>query len=159
VLRNVDEAARRRFNIVPFDKTPAQADRQLEEKLKAEWPAILRWMIEGCADWQANGLVRPESVLRATADYFYDQDIVGVWLEDEAIVELGNPHRYEKAADLFKSWCAYAKAAGEEPGTAKSFAQHLQRRGLVKTSKKIGGKTYRGWLGVSLERPGSTDEF
>ena len=29
------------------------------EKLKAEWPGILRWMIEGCLDWQANGLVRP----------------------------------------------------------------------------------------------------
>ena len=34
-LRNVDEAARRRFNIVPFTQTPPVKDLDLEEKLKA----------------------------------------------------------------------------------------------------------------------------
>ncbi len=37
-LRNVDDAARRRFNLVPFTRKPAVPDRQLETKLKAEWP-------------------------------------------------------------------------------------------------------------------------
>ena len=40
---------------------------QLEEKLKAEWPGILRWMIEGCLDWQTNGLVRPRASRRQHA--------------------------------------------------------------------------------------------
>ena len=30
------------------------------EKLKAEWPGILAWMIEGCLEWQKEGL-RPPS--------------------------------------------------------------------------------------------------
>jgi putative DNA primase/helicase len=47
-LRNVDDAARRRFNIVPFIHKPPAPDRDLEAKLRAEWPGILRWMIEGC---------------------------------------------------------------------------------------------------------------
>ena len=38
LLRNVDDAARRRFNIVPFTVKPDQPDPQLEEKLRAEWP-------------------------------------------------------------------------------------------------------------------------
>ena len=59
VLRNVDDAARRRFNIIPFTHKPAEPDLSLPEKLKAEWPAILRWAIDGCLDWQGNGLVRP----------------------------------------------------------------------------------------------------
>ena len=42
VLRNVDEAARRRFNIIPFVHKPETPDQRLEEKLKAEYPAILR---------------------------------------------------------------------------------------------------------------------
>jgi putative DNA primase/helicase len=70
VLHNVDDAAKRRFNVVPFEYKPATPDRDLEEKLKAEWPAILRWMIEGCLDWRKNGLVRPKVVLEATSEYF-----------------------------------------------------------------------------------------
>jgi putative DNA primase/helicase len=42
-LRSVDEANRRRFNIIPFTNKPTVADKQLFEKLKAEWPGILRW--------------------------------------------------------------------------------------------------------------------
>jgi putative DNA primase/helicase len=74
VLQNVDEAARRRFNIVPFTRKPAKPDRELESKLLGEAPAILRWMIDGCLDWQRNGLVRPASVTEATAAYFDEQD-------------------------------------------------------------------------------------
>jgi putative DNA primase/helicase len=51
VLRNVDDAARRRFSIVPFVHEPASPDPELEAK-QAEWPGILRWMIDGCLDWQ-----------------------------------------------------------------------------------------------------------
>ena len=98
VLRNVDEAARRRFNIVPFEYMPASPDLALEERLKAEWPAILGWMIEGCADWHKNGLLRPERVAAATAAYFGEQDIFGHWLEDECIAEPGNQHRWEPTA-------------------------------------------------------------
>jgi len=59
VLRNVDEAARRRFLIVPFEQKPALPDRELEGKLSAEASGILQWMIEGCLDWQKHGLVSP----------------------------------------------------------------------------------------------------
>src|SRR6185503_4545593 len=45
VLHNVDEAARRRFNVVPFVHKPAKPDRELEQKLLQEAPGILQWMI------------------------------------------------------------------------------------------------------------------
>jgi putative DNA primase/helicase len=45
VLRNVDEANRRRFNTGPFLHTPPQPDRELETKLRAEWPSIFGWII------------------------------------------------------------------------------------------------------------------
>ena len=53
LLRTVDDAQRRRFNLVPFTHKPASPDRELERKLRADWPAILRWAIDGCADWRA----------------------------------------------------------------------------------------------------------
>ena len=66
-MRNIDEAMRRRLNIVPFVLKPVTIDKDLEAKLLAEGPSILQWMIQGCLDWQANGLVRPEVVQSATA--------------------------------------------------------------------------------------------
>ena len=53
-LRSVDEAIRRRFHMIPFTVTipPEERDRGLAEKLKAEWPGVLQWMIEGCLEWQ-----------------------------------------------------------------------------------------------------------
>ena len=60
-LNTVDEAMRRRFNLVPFTVTipPHERDAELGEKLKAEWPQILQWLIDGCAEWQEHGLARP----------------------------------------------------------------------------------------------------
>ena len=64
--RPLDDAMRRRFNLIPFVNKPMVKDSKLKEKLEAEYPAILRWMIDGCLDWQKNGLLRPTSVLGAT---------------------------------------------------------------------------------------------
>ena len=44
-------------------------------------PLILRWMIDGCLDWQKNGLVRPPVVTASTADYFSEQDTLAQWIE------------------------------------------------------------------------------
>jgi len=125
VLRNVDDAARRRFNIVPFDFKPAHPDPALEAKLRAEYPAILRWMIEGCLDWQANGLVRPRAVTDATAEYFEGQDLMAQWLAERCEARVTG-----KAASsaLYRDWSAWAKARGEEPGTSKAFSAAMERR-------------------------------
>jgi putative DNA primase/helicase len=149
-LRNVDEAARRRFNIVPFTRKPDRPDRELEEKLRAEWPGILAWMIEGCLDWQRHGLVRPGIVTAATADYFTEQDLFGQWLDEECDAEPENEYRWSTTTDLFASWSAYAKAAGDEPGTAKSFAPAMRRKGFRPFRKLMA----RGWLGIRLKSHG-----
>jgi len=146
ILRNVDDAARRRFNIVGFTNKPPHPDRELEQKLRPEWPSILRWMIDGCMDWQKNGLIRPASVQTSTADYFDSQDIVRQWLDEACDVEPGNRWKQATAAELFASFSAFAKAAGETPGSQKSFAEVLQNRGLesFRTNRS------RGFKGVRL---------
>jgi putative DNA primase/helicase len=77
-LRNVDEAIRRRFLLVPFTVLipPAERDPKLAEKLKAEWRAILRWMVNGCLQWRRVGLVVPTVVRDATEQYLADQDVM-----------------------------------------------------------------------------------
>jgi putative DNA primase/helicase len=98
VLKNVDDAARRRFLIVPFERKPENPDKELEQKLVAEAPGILSWMIEGCLNWQASGLIKPASVLSATEEYFSDQDLFAHWLAEECDCEPGNMDKCEKSS-------------------------------------------------------------
>ncbi len=148
-LKNVDEAMRRRLRIVPFIHKPAKPDRQLEEKLRAEWPGILRWMIQGCLDWQTLGLTNPLSVAEATETYFAEQDTFSHWLEEECNCHPNNPRTLLKAPQslLFTSWKVFAMNAGEEPGDAKAFKQNMQRRGF----ECYRTKTSRGFKGVELK--------
>jgi putative DNA primase/helicase len=104
-LKGVDNSTRRRFNIVPFDKRPAAPDVELPEKLKAEWPAILRWMVNGCLDWRRNGLGAPEAVTMATNDYFEAQDYFGRWIEDRCNLGWGMDDTPAALLSSFEDWC------------------------------------------------------
>jgi putative DNA primase/helicase len=113
VLRNVDDAARRRFLIVPFERMPEVPDLDLEKKLMAEAPGILRWMIDGCLDWQQSRLSRPATVLAATESYFEEQDVLSQWIAEECDHEPGNPHKWETVAALFEAWREYCSHIGD----------------------------------------------
>lgn len=153
-LRNVDAAARRRFNLVPFTNKPAAKDDELDEKLKSEWPAILRWLIDGCLMWQRDGLAPPASVREATATYFTEQDILGEWMAERCIVDRGNELRQATTTELFASWSAHAKAANEPAGTERSFSQRLEKAGFDRKEKVpgFGGGRSRGFTGIAVRR-------
>ncbi len=155
VLRNVDEAARRRFLIVPFKRKPAHPDTELEQKLISEAPGILQWAIEGCLDWQANGgLVRPASVIAATEEYFSDQDLFKHWLVEECDREPGNMNKSATSSGLFKSWKEFAIAAGHTPGTRQSFGDQMARHGF----RYYRGKMTREYFGIALKPKASFSE-
>jgi P4 family phage/plasmid primase-like protien len=151
VLSNVDDAIRRRFNIIPFVSKPNNPDPHLSAKLAREDGKILQWMIEGCLDWQRHGLVRPSSVQDATADYFDEQDVFGQWLADRCEVDLGNIRLVEVSGKLFADWQQYAAHRGEPAGTQKSFAGSLARRGVRRERKRFRGAPQRLFAGISLK--------
>jgi putative DNA primase/helicase len=135
----VNQAARRRFNIVPFMYKPQVPDKQLEAKLRQEYPAILRWIIEGCLDWQAYGLVRPEIVAATTSEYFEEQEFFGQWVQEKC--ECG-PSKKEAAAKLYESFKELALTNGEDPKSMTAFGSMLSQRGYNK--KKSNGIFYTG---------------
>jgi putative DNA primase/helicase len=145
-LASVDDAVRRRFNIVPFPHKPARPDHELEQKLRSEWPGILRWMIDGCLDWQLGGLVRPQVVMKATDDYFDEQDLLGQWLAACCEVQSGNDRMKSTSTALYASWQGFLKAAGQKPETLKAFSQNLTKRGFEPYRDKHG----RGFKGITL---------
>lgn len=139
ILHNIDQAAQRRFNIVPFTVTPRTPDKDLGTKLIDESPAILQWMINGCLDWLTNGLIRPVSVTVATNAYFSDQDLMAQWLEDCCEVDRGDCRIWDRSADLFDSWTEYVRRAGEPAESKKAFGQSMQRRGFEPCRAPSGG--------------------
>jgi putative DNA primase/helicase len=150
VLSTVDEAARRRFNILPFTHIPAKPDRTLENRLRAEWPGILRWAIEGCLDWQENGLIRPQAVTEATGTYLDAQDVIARWLEDEVEVDPKNPHLFAASDALHAAYSRYALAIGERPRHLRDLAARFRQLGLADEKRRFAGGEKRGWRGLRL---------
>ena len=140
-LRSVDEALRRRFHLIPFTVTipPDERDPDLADKLKAEWPAILAWMIEGCILWQREGLAPPAAVRDATAAYLDAQDGLGAWLEECCEID---PRGFETRTALFSSWNEWAEASGEHVGTRARFLDALEARGFEPA--RTAGRGFRG---------------
>jgi putative DNA primase/helicase len=135
ILRNVDEANKRRINMGPFILKPEKPDRELEQKLLQEAPGILQWMIDGCLDWQRNGLIRPQVVLDATAEYFSEQDSIRQWIEECCDIQCTFS---DTSSNLYKSWAAWAEANGEHAGSNKRFSPALERQGYTKSKTKKG---------------------
>lgn len=155
VLHNVDDAARRRFHILPFVHKPASPDPDLPSKLNAEYPGILNWMIEGCLEWQANGLERPEIVRQATDSYFSDQDLFSQWIEEST--ERKYETTGEPSARLYASWKRWADGQGEMPGSAKAFSERLSSAGYRAVKRVPGHGDKRGFVGIALK--GENDDF
>jgi putative DNA primase/helicase len=144
-LRSVDEAIRRRFHLIPFAVTipTEERDPNLTEKLKAEWPGILSWMVEGCLEWQTEGLGQPQAVINATAAYLEAEDALAAWIDDRC---RRDPNTWEQSSALFDSWAAWAGQAGENPGTMRRFVQTLESRGFVAQRRMHG----RGIIGLQV---------
>jgi P4 family phage/plasmid primase-like protien len=124
-LRSVNTAIRRRMHLIPFTITiPAhEQDKELTTKLRAEWPAILRWCVEGCLEWQAHGLNPPKAVTDATEEYLAEENTIARWIADNC--ELGSG--FTPTRVLFKDWKFWAEEMGAWAGSDKSFSQNLKQ--------------------------------
>jgi putative DNA primase/helicase len=146
-LRNVDEAIRRRLLLVPFIITipENERDKYLADKLKREWPAILRWMTDGCLEWRRDGLMVPKIIRDATDDYLADQDTIGQWCDEWLIPD---PRAFTTSRALFESWKGWCEERNLSAGTETAFVESLADRGYEQDRKKFG----RGFSGISLKR-------
>ena len=144
-LRSVDEAIRRRFHMIPFAVTipPEERDADLTEKLKAEWPGILAWIIDGCLEWQTEGLRPPKAVLEATEAYLSAEDAMATWLDEKCERD---PNAWTSSTQIFGSWSTWATAAGEFVGSQKKLSQKLEDRGFTKRDTNKA----KGFLGLRL---------
>jgi phage/plasmid-associated DNA primase len=147
-LASVDEAIRRRIHFIPFTITipEAERDHELAEKLQAEYPAILAWMIEGCLEWQKQGLNPPTEVTDATNRYLVDEDNIGAWIADRC--DTGK-YCEDVLVTLFASWKTWAEGHNERIGTAKELAKALDTRPDLTRFEQPGTKR-AAWHGLQV---------
>jgi putative DNA primase/helicase len=140
-LRSVDEAIRRLFHLIPFAVTiPAEErDGELTEKLKAEWPGILAWLVAGCLKWQSERLAAPGAVTAATAEYLNSEDAIAAWIDERCERDL---NAWSGSSALFASWASWATKAGEALGSQRKFSQKLVERKFSKHRTNAGEGFY-----------------
>jgi putative DNA primase/helicase len=145
-FKGVDEAIRRRVLLVPFLQNipKEERDKDLPEKLRAEWPAILRWLIDGCLAWQREGLDPPRSVREASEDYLNAEDVLAQWLEERCV--LGPKVGFTRTGALYADWRRWCERGGLPVGSVKAFSQRLSERGHARDRRSDAS----GFVGLGL---------
>lgn len=141
-VRNNDEAIWRRIKLIPFTVTIPEQEQNhnLLDELRDEFPGILNWAVQGCLEWQKNGIQYPDEVRRATAEYRADSDVIGQFINDCCIQ---GPDASAPLKDIFAAYLVWAEANKERNDiTNNSFSRRLEERGLQKKKESAGAKFY-----------------
>jgi putative DNA primase/helicase len=163
-IHGVDHGMWRRIRLIPFEvKIPTERQvKNLGAKLLAtEGSGILRWAIDGCAQWLKGGLPTPSIVTQATEDYKHESDILRDFI-DMCCVTARNTDRgtelHVEAGQLYKTYLAWCEDSGEQPMKQRSFGVGLRERGYKAANKYIAGTTRRTYVGLALLAGGSSLE-
>jgi putative DNA primase/helicase len=147
-INGTDEGIWRRLRLVPFTVSiPAdEQDRHLLAKLQTELPGILNWALEGCREWQRDGLKPPAIITDAVRAYREESDTLGRFIDEQCNVQ---KLAQVKSSALFKRYQQFCEEAAERRIPAKDFPAEMQRRGFKWKRTKAGGL----FEGVELNVP------
>jgi len=120
--------------------------------LLAELPGILNWAIQGCIEWQRDGLGTPDEVAEATNEYRHDEDSLRDFLEECCIVHENASQQMKEVYKAYSEWC---QQNGEHPMNSRNLSKELKRRGF-QSERGTGGYYY--WLRLGLKIPVSGEE-
>lgn len=129
-----DEALWERIHLVPFHirfmdnpvgPNEKKADHELLKKLKDEASGIFSWMVQGCLNWQREGLNPPEVVKGATREYRKEEDLIGQFISDRC--QIGSVKEIQ-AGPLYKEYRNWAEEMGLNPTSAVRFGKEMKTR-------------------------------
>ncbi len=140
-----------RMHLIPFLRYFSEAERDLNlgEKLKAEASGILNWAIQGCLDWQQQGLCVPPCVRQATKEYKVEQDVLRHFIEDRCVT---GPDKWAGKSPMYQTYRTWADSMGEFAMPLAEFTERFQLQFEEGRSSPRG----RHWKGVAIR---SDSEF
>lgn len=156
-IRTVDAALRARLKLTEFARdfeAENRVDPGLPERLRAEAPGVLAWLIEGAAAVWAAGRRLPACrvVERATDDYFTEADVLGLWIEECCVVDDKDappPPSWTQSSVLYANYAEWKRARNEPPASHTKWAQQLVQERRFRQHKRSGG--LRGFCGIQLK--------
>jgi putative DNA primase/helicase len=145
-IKGVDNGIWRRIYIIPFDVTipSEEIDKDLPVKLRQELPGILAWAVQGCYDWQEQGLNPPDSIKHAIKDYRSEMDTIKGFIED--ICDTGSDERVP-LGDLYSKYQEWSDQVCQDALGKKEFGNLMRQKGY--SQSKSGGVRY--WKGLILK--------
>ncbi len=151
-VRGRDDGIWKRLKVIPFEmkfvdhpkaENERQIDRTLKDRLAAEAPGILNWLVKGARLWYRDGLKEPSEITKAVAGYKSETDTLKDFLDEMCERE---PDARVGIKELYVIYKLWAKDNGQRyPWTAKYFGTRLNQAGFGKDS----GDRYRLGLGLN----------
>jgi putative DNA primase/helicase len=145
VIKGTDHGIWRRIKLIPFT-TRIEEDKQdkhLEEKLMREGPGILNWLIEGARRWREEGLKTPTIILRATAEYRSEMDVIGNFIRERCEHGAGFSIRARELFKCYQDWC---DENNEHAVSERFLGLRLKEMGIGQKRSNDG----RYWVGMRI---------
>lgn len=136
----------RRMRAIPFKARFSEENKDvaLPEKLKAELPQILNWLIEGCMMYQAEGLKDlPAAISGAMDDYKNEMDKVKEFLENEDLSVDAKSNEYQSLSELYAMYVNYCKMSNYAAMNLQNFKNDLISKGCTEV-RRASGKVIKG---------------
>jgi putative DNA primase/helicase len=144
-----DEGIWRRLRLVPWKVTIPEDERDpnLGEKLRAEAPAVLAWVVDGARRFIAEGLNPPDAVRVATERYRSEEDTVGRFINEVLVIGDGWAMSVDIKAEL-EAWC---DEQGIDPPQMNEVTDTLRALGCRDGGRRrMHGKRSTIWHGVRV---------
>jgi len=125
IIRGTDTGIWRRIHMIPFTVAvpDEKVDKNLSHKLKAELTAIFKWIVDGCALWQQEGLKMPRAVLDSVKEYRREMDVISAFIND-CCIESGSV----AAKVLYAAYCEWADDNNEYCMSNTKFGIEIAKR-------------------------------
>jgi putative DNA primase/helicase len=142
-INNTDHGIWRRIQAIPFNRTftAEQQDKDLGIKLTAELSGILNWAIQGCLEWQEQGLNPPQVVLDQVRAYKTEMDSIAQFIEQECSLEADTKY---SASKLYEAYRHYCQAIGRKPQSTNAFKKALEKLPNVYQHRTSSGMQWQG---------------
>lgn len=127
-----DRGAHQRARVIPFTvpfRGTGKDDKLLREKLRAEAPGILRWIVDGAVRWYKGGLGEPLAVRVAGEELLSDDDVEAQFIE--ACCER-DPKAKCLTSELYAAYVNWCNGSKEEPKSKTAFGERLRELGFPK---------------------------
>ena len=147
-----DEGIWRRIAAVQFKGYFPMEKRDVHraDKLRAEYPGILNWMLEGVRKYRERGLKQPAQVASDSAGYRTSMDVLSEFVEERCVIA---EDAVCPTTTLYGAWERFAQGSGYERlmWTKTMFSQRLKRRDIDVRPMRHEGRMQRCYVGIKLK--------